>query len=355
MGRPIRRPANRINRLCWLVVAATFTPVGETPLFGTELAKRIDLEIVVGRSPDPTSSHRWLEILKKLPFSSVRIRTGLTKKKPTLTISDDRSRYHVTGVLVSSDRLELPGGAFSSRDGKRLLAWIDGLSSAPANGNEEQYAFGLTAQQLVGLHDAFKSAVADETKGKDTAGVVDSIVDRLSVRVVQNAHARGALAENHPVLDELKGVSSGTALAALLRPLGLVCVPQARNGRLDHLLITDFRSSIEAWPIGWPRKKKLGELTTKLFDKLDVEIDNVPLDQTLAALQERLSIAFIVDQNGMARQQIDLSRSRISFPNSRTFYKRVLDRVLRQAKLSAEIRIDENGQPFVWITPINER
>jgi hypothetical protein len=40
----------------------------------------------------------------------------------------------------------------------------------------------------------------------------------------------------------------------------------------------------------------------------------------------------------------------VTLPRTKTYYKRVLDRVLAQARLGAQVRIDEAGTPFLWIT-----
>ena len=40
------------------------------------------------------------------------------------------------------------------------------------------------------------------------------------------------------------------------------------------------------------------------------------------------------------------ARSKVNFPAKRSFYQRILDRVLYQAGLEAELRVDEAEQPF---------
>ena len=40
----------------------------------------------------------------------------------------------------------------------------------------------------------------------------------------------------------------------------------------------------------------------------------------------------------------------VSFPLKRTFYKKALENVLFQARLRSELRVDEAGTPFLWIS-----
>ena len=69
------------------------------------------------------------------------------------------------------------------------------------------------------------------------------------------------------------------------------------------------------------------------------------------ALQPLIGLPLLWDHNGMARQSIDPDEVRVSFPSATTTFKRVLARVLSQAKLKSEVRVDEAGQPFLWIAP----
>ena len=45
---------------------------------------------------------------------------------------------------------------------------------------------------------------------------------------------------------------------------------------------------------------------------------------------------------------------KVSLPEAKTFYKKILDRVLGQAKLTMELRIDEAGKPFLWISTLKK-
>jgi hypothetical protein len=151
------------------------------------------------------------------------------------------------------------------------------------------------------------------------------------------------------VTEELQGVSSGTAMAAMLRPLGLVLVPQLDDQKVT-LAIADVRESTESWPIGWPPEKRIRLLVPKLFDRLNAEISDSNLDHVLKAIQLKLKIPFLIDQNSLAQNDIDLSKTLVKFPSRATYYKKVIDHILTNQLLQAEIRVDEAGQPFAWIS-----
>ena len=152
--------------------------------------------------------------------------------------------------------------------------------------------------------------------------------------------------------DELQGLSAGTALAAVLRPLGLVLVPQKQPDGQVKLWITDVRRVAVSWPVGWPSQKPPRETLPDLFTFLNVEIQDTPLAEWLEQISGRLKAPLLFDHNGMARQKIDVSRVNVSLPPGRTYYQKILDRLLYQAKLKCELRVDEAKKPFLWISPM---
>jgi hypothetical protein len=147
-------------------------------------------------------------------------------------------------------------------------------------------------------------------------------------------------------------MSAGTALAAALRPLGLVLWPIAQADDTIELRIGPPSATSAAWPIGWPAEQAPPEAVPKLFEKLPVEINQTPLAEALAAIQHRLQIPVLVDHNGLAAAEIDPARIPVRFAAQRTTYQRVLDRVLFQGRLQSEVRMDEAKRPFLWISPI---
>ncbi len=253
----------------------------------------------------------------------------------------------MTGVLSTQNILLLPGKQVRLRDRAGLANWFDELLH---DGDEvsEKFAFGLTAEQLIGVHDALRPRLPSSTKNRNTMEVVDELAGLIELPVSFSAAARAGLHDEYPVADELAGLSSGTALAAVLRPAGLVFYPRDSG---KSLLIVASSEYEQAWPIGWPPEKKPRDVAPVFFRKLEIEVDDTPLSDVVQSLRQRMEMPIVFDQNGMARQRIKPAEIRIVIPKQRTFYKRALDLALRQAKLRAELRVDEDERPFIWASP----
>ena len=161
--------------------------------------------------------------------------------------------------------------------------------------------------------------------------------------------AQRAIVANEEVLDELQGLACGTALAAAVRPYGLLVVPSGQGTRSVGLKITRDAKEQEAWPIGAVARSGVQGLAPELLKFVPVEVVDQPLGQTLDAIQQRLKLPFLYDHNALARHEVNLD-DRVNLAPTKTFYKKVIDKLLFQKLLRCELRTDEVGTPFLWIT-----
>lgn len=330
-----------------------------------QLASTVDAQAVAVRlevvaSPDLaiTAQHEWLRRLGERSFASVRIRTAARRApgsrdarmpSPSMTQLADGS-IEVTGVLTERDELALPGLTVPRSELKRVDDWLVALTAPAVEPAQPTHAFGLSAEQLVSAHNALSAVVKEPTAGQPAADVIGALRDALEVPMLVTPAAAQRLKEPYQIVDELAGLSSGTALAAVLRPLGLVMYPRAAAGRLE-LVVADSQSTQEFWPIGWPPEKKADKVAPDLFKFIPIDIKNARLLDALAAIGSRLKIPFLFDHNGLARADIELADVRVTVPPTKTYYQRALDRVLYEAKLRGELRVDEQGKPFFWVMP----
>src|SRR5205085_3184644 len=117
--------------------------------------------------------------------------------------------------------------------------------------------------------------VAGSTLGKSSRDTAKKFADRVPYKFISDEAAQRALAEGEPIADELEGIATGAALAALLRPLGLVMLPE-KNGPDVRIRITVSRNATEHWPVGWPPKGNPSETLPELFKFLKVNIGDAP-------------------------------------------------------------------------------
>jgi hypothetical protein len=246
-----------------------------------------------------------------------------------------------------------------------LKDYFDRLS---ADGAESLTAprgrFGLTQKELTTVLADLAQPVDFETKGLQPRVVLDRLQSKLTLKFESDAEADRAIREAAPVPDELKGLTAGTALAMLLRNDGLVFRPEKSRGQAAaiHISVASadaLRQStlgrtddtdIKNWPIGWEPDKSPGETAPSLLESLNAEIDGYTLEEALAAISPRLKVPLYFDHAALASHHIDLAKVQVKLARARMSYKRLLDRILTQARLGSSVRVDENGTAFLWVT-----
>jgi len=295
-------------------------------------------------------------MLGSLEFDALRISraSGSEKIEVVREGSDAAPVYRVTGFLTRGNQLILPKGRFTLRDKAAIRDWKERLLKGGAGGLDPkvQAAFGLSTDQFLDVHKRLAAPVVFSTQGQTPKEVVRGIARTLPGGLAVDPDARPAFEINWTVPEEMEGLSAGTVLAAAIRPLGLVLVPRAVSEDDVRLVITEVGKARESWPVGWPPEKKERDLAPKLFEFFTFEAPGNPLNQALDALQKNLGLPLLYDHNGMVRQNIDPAKVIIEFPEARSYYKKVLSRVLFQAKMKSELRVDEAGEPFLWVAPL---
>ena len=341
-----------MNRILIFAEAAFITLLLAPPISAAE--GRIDLELVtVGAFPFE-QTRDWVAMLQKLNLDGLKIRAGTEDDVPEIATegSEKSPTYRVKGLLTPGGNLILKGAKFKLGDRAAIGSWMDKLKQGGEEGlTAKPGAFGLLPKQLAAVHAALAGPVVFSTAGGKPKDLIDKLISKLSLKVSLDSSADAALRSAEPFPDELLGVSSGTSLAAILRPSGLVFVPVKGKGDSIELKITDSRNVEKSWPVGWSSDKGKGQLLPDLFKTLNVEIADTPLEESMAAIQKRVNAPFLLDQNSLARQRVDLKK-KLSLPKTNLSYARILDKLLTQVKCKIEVRLDEADKPFVWVTTL---
>ncbi|HEX5472290.1 MAG TPA: hypothetical protein VFW73_10405 [Lacipirellulaceae bacterium] len=327
----------------------------------------VELEIVTERGVQITAPREWLQLLAAAGIEHVRIRGGQAGDQPHIenTGSGQSASYHILGVLTAHDQLRLPGGTFSKFEHARLQAYFARLS---ADGTDAITAprprFGLTDKELNAALADLAQPIDFETKGQPLHAVIDQLQSKLSCKISVDADAEQLIRSAAPVADEFKGTSTGTSLAIMLRDAGLMMRPDKQLGQpVTYRVVTAGAEAVRQrtlgkmsakdmhyWPIGWELQRTPGETAPSLMQTLNAEIDGYTLQEALAAIAPRIKMPMYFDRAVLKLHNVNPATTQVKLARTRTSYKHVIDRVLAQAHLGCEIRIDEAGMPFLWIT-----
>jgi len=312
----------------------------------------VDLEVAMESALPITRIKAWASFLQKAGFTNVQLRSAkLTDMPKVKTLGRKESpTYVVTGILAG-DILHLPGGTFKYGQIDEAKLWIKRLQGDGAGAlTTQKGAYGLSRDQIVEVYDQLTLKVKAETAGRTTKEVIRSISRVWNLQVSVDPTARAQLFSEIPFNDELQGVTSGTAMAIVLKSTGLIMLPDKPIGSSVRIRITTPVKDLEFWPIGWESSQNPGKTAPDLFNELSVEIKNTELSKTVAAIGQRLQTRIFFDYASIAKRGISLDK-KVNVPAGKIFYKKILDIALSQAGLHCEVMVDEANQPFLWIAP----
>jgi hypothetical protein len=338
-----------------LLVFATLTSLVLCAAQSATAAPRVDLEIALMPGFVPTDLAAWNEMLSGVGVDNLRLGgSGNATKKIALEQPDGSgtSNYRVFGVLTPGNELLLPGAKFSRSSKAALTKWISDLKTAgpPKKPGEKPLPFGLQPAQLEAIGKDLGTRADFSTTGQSVKQVLIEVGNRTKNALVAEPQIAAGLNAMEKVPGELKGLACGTVLAAVLRREGLSMVPRATSSGGIEYFITRARADQDVWPVGWPAEKPIPEMVPDLFTLRNVQIDDIPASQLLTVVAERVKVPMLFDEQAILQKKIDVSKIRIKIPEGKLGYQGVLDRTMFQAGMKHEVRIDDAGRPFLWIT-----
>ncbi|MBI1899591.1 MAG: hypothetical protein HYS13_00575 [Planctomycetia bacterium] len=311
---------------------------------------RVEMEIATEGNAG-LEAQTWSRILTQLKVDGLTIRTARAGDAVKIeTTGGERPVYKVKGRLTATNELVLPGGKFTTRDTAPLARWLEKLrTEGPPGSARPKLPFGLTETELERVQSDFKARVDLATKGMDRADALDKIAAKLKSKLSQAADVPAALAEAGPVAEDLSGLSAGTALACILRPAGLGIAPRGNGKGEVRYEVRPLKA--ETWPVGLVVEENERELVPALFEKLNAEIkEGTPLSKALAAIGPKVGIPMLYDHNALALADVDPDKTLVSLKPAKYLLIMVVEKTVRQARLNPQLRTDEAGKPFYWIT-----
>jgi hypothetical protein len=316
-------------------------------------AGRVRLELVGDARGSAMAFQQWLRVLTEAGIKNVRIRSGRVAGKVGIQIGGTEAapEYVVTGVVKSQDELVLPAGRYRRRDVSRLAQWLEDLAEhGPRQGVPEERAFGLEAELFAQVHKDLASRVEFSTKGKQRSEVVDKIRRELSVPLRIDQSAVQSL-QTDRTDEELSGLSCGTVLAYVLRPTGLCVVPRQLDRGLEYAVVLS-RPGLEIWPVGWEPDRPDRDVVPAMFELHNINVQGVSAATALREMAKRLRLRVLIDENALVRHGVEPAKTAVYHPRKRTTYGIALRKILAQARLKGEVRVDEAGKPFLWVTTV---
>jgi hypothetical protein len=317
-----------------------------------QAALPIELEVAAQSDAPFAAMQDWHKVLAEMDLASVRLRGARGAEEPSIKSRElaGSMRFELLGVLNRKNELVLPGGRFGLGDRTKLKQFFEGLPARHAEAGVERGRFGLTREQFEVVFRDLSRQVTESTVDGSPRELLPALTKDFNLQVRGAVEMKAKLREAPPIRAQLQGLSTGTALAAVLRVAGLQFVPKQYGSEPLVLYVEPLDAAKESWPVGWAPPGSPRSLAPAIYQIRNIEIGNYTLAAGLQALGPLLEMPLVTDEYTIAARAIDPAQIKVKFPRSKTYIRRAVDSILSQGRLAGELRIDEAGKPFYWVT-----
>jgi hypothetical protein len=324
----------------------------------------IEMDVAAERGGPAGAMAEWARLLDDVGVNLVQIRGVQPADQPHLEARGEgaQQRFKLVGILTRGNRLVLPSGSYAPGDRQKLKAYLDSLPLVTQPGGNQRGRFGLTQRQFEGLFAELAKGGPRDTRDQLPGEFLTRCQEHMTTPLEIDPQWQSALARQPKLQVDLQSLSLGTSLAWVLRSRGLgIQIATARNPSTApepervELRVVPRTDEQELWPVGWKPAKVSKLIAPQMYRITTIEINGYTLERAMTALQPHLAVPVLWDESTIESLKIEPARVQVKLRRGKTFVKRAVDQILAQARLAGELRVDERGQPFYWITQFGPR
>lgn len=326
---------------------------------------RVEIEVVFDPRAPLRNGAEWAKMLSEAGFDRVVMRKATPNDELGWEKREFAGRSHWTlRAGIVRNRLILPGWEAGQNQRAQIRDWLTEWKrkarSLPegANPSVDQFAdqgdrpFGLNDRELVDLAEQLAAPVTTSTAGKTGPETWQILQAASPILLVPTPDSAKAMVSPPDVDMELKGLSTGTAMAAFARPLGLVLVPGKSTTGQFQLTLQSAGKPPEYWPIGWPTGQALIDRATSAMRRVDVDLRGQTVAEAFRLLSQRANVPILLDRNSLlaAGRDVDQQLTNVVARDKTIRSVMTLLATERRPAMRIEIREDEAGTAFFWIS-----
>lgn len=305
------------------------------------------------------ASQNWGRVFAKLGhIVTVRQQTKRDGDGPdeavTQTETSSSRRIKAIGMLDKSGRVHFGSQSFGLTDESKLRDWITGLKKYGVQGDpKDQPMWGLNPEQFDTIFRAMAKPVDADVKGMSLPEAITAIKIPSDFPIKWEDGAKNIAAKGKKVDRDLRLFGRGTVLGVLLADAGLGFVPRRQPDGSIAVLITN-RNKSDHWPVGWLPQLSIAKTLPSFYKRIDVSLPNVSLTRVFSAIESSQKLPILVDHHHIKAKGQEFDKMKVEIRPRKMSWNNVIRTATTKNRLSYEVRVDELGKPFVWVST-NER
>jgi hypothetical protein len=346
--------------------AVAFQPPGSQRLFESANSEsssyQVDVRVLMQSSPVyAVKAQEWNRVFQRVGYPVIFDTQFAGKQLGVQNVElAGRVRVQVTGVMDAQGQIQLGKHKFVPSRIEPLKIYLDELKKYGADGPpRDNPSWGLSDDQFKTVLKLLSPPVDRPINMRTPVDAIDSFALPLVFRVrFTEAARRLTLAqqdEGDVTAADVTGVSIGSALAIVLAQSGLGFRPLADTDGGFVLEIDAGGESDNLWPVGWKNTKKLNSVVPTIFRSMSIgELENVQVTGLIQVIANHLKLPHFYSSHALSAQGIDVTSLTYSHRADRLPPSGLMRRLGDKFKMGLDIRTDEAGNVFLWVTTRDE-
>lgn len=324
----------------------------------SDLKTEVVMELLTGNEGVGLAAQKWSELLPRLNVG-VTIRRGLAEEELETSqevVGRNLRRVKVVGRLERDGTLVFVDRQFKANEADKLAVWVRELTAWGAQGaTEGQPMWGLSKEQFGPLYNALQQELMTDVRGQPLLTALEAWKLETIGAVEYSAAAKAVLNRSPApvVVQMLKGLSRGTALAIVLAEVDLGFAPKRMADGTIRLEIVTRAARKDVWPVGWPPDRAVNQIAPNYFKFTEINIDQLPYQDVVETAGELMGTPVFVDRGGILASGVNLDAALVSHPAKKTTWSIALKTLSNQVNGRPEIVMDEAGTAFLWIRALD--
>lgn len=324
----------------------------------SDLKTEVVMELLTGNEGVGLAAQKWSELLPRLNVG-VTIRRGLAEEELETSqevVGRNLRRVKVVGRLERDGTLVFVDRQFKANEADKLAVWVRELTAWGAQGaTEGQPMWGLSKEQFGPLYNALQQELMTDVRGQPLLTALEAWKLETIGAVEYSAAAKTVLNRSPApvVVQMLKGLSRGTALAIVLAEVDLGFAPKRMADGTIRLEIVTRATRKDVWPVGWPPDRAVNQIAPNYFKFTEINIDQLPYQDVVETAGELMGTPVFVDRGGILASGVNLDAALVSHPAKKTTWSIALKTLSNQVNGRPEIVMDEAGTAFLWIRALD--
>ncbi|HQX48768.1 MAG TPA: hypothetical protein PLY87_22760 [Planctomycetaceae bacterium] len=329
---------------------------------GSESSRRtLDIEVLIqSQTSHRVKAQEWGRVLQDLGYS-VKFREARAGESPGVEDRDsgDLLSTHIVAAMAPDGSIGFGNYRFAIESPQPLTLLLEEIRRYGANGPPNASpTWGLTDEQFKEVTQLLAQPVRNAVELQSPVLAIESIGLPDNMRLKFTDAARGLAISKRPVSApdslELQTVSRGTAIAIVLAQYGLGFRPKCvAPGRYD-LEIDRGNEASNLWPVGWKPEQSFSEILPAYFKAIPLDVEDVETGKLIGAVAEKLQLPFFSAAYALDEKGLHIDTLKYTRKDARISPARLLTAVGDKLDLGFDVRVDEAGKMFLWVTTADD-